>query len=207
MTAAQRDPEHPSERESPAGSTPEAETAADRDADARALASTLRIRILRLCLDEALTNREIATRLDKNPATVLHHVRTLVDRGFLVAEPVRRGARGSREVPYRATRKSWSTPGGAGQTRVLVDAFLEELALVPNLDDVQASRLGLRLDEAGYTELTERVYALLEEFAARPIDPDGRPYSLFYVLHEDVTRSASRPRERTPSEQQDATAD
>ncbi|WP_291884001.1 winged helix-turn-helix domain-containing protein [Cellulomonas sp.] len=185
---------------------PATSTAADRDADARALASTLRIRILRLCLDEALTNREIAARLDKNPATVLHHVRTLVDRGFLVAEPVRRGARGSREVPYRATRKSWRTPGGSGQTRVLVDAFLEELALVPDLDAVQSARLGLRLDEAGHAELTDRVNALLEEFAARPIDPDGRPYSLFYVLHEDVTRGSLRPREAAEQDGSDESA-
>ena len=41
-----------------------------------------------------LTNREIAERLDRNPATVLHHVRTLVDRGFLAREPTRRGTRG-----------------------------------------------------------------------------------------------------------------
>jgi DNA-binding transcriptional ArsR family regulator len=172
-------------------------TAAERDADARALASTLRIRILRLCLDEALTNREIAERLGKNPATVLHHVRTLADRGFLAAEPVRRGARGSREVPYRATRKSWRTPGGAGRTRVLVDAFLEEFALVPDPDDVQMARLGLRLDEAGYADLSRRMQVLLEEFASRPADPDGTPYSLFYVLHEDVTRRPGSERAQT----------
>ncbi|GIG19341.1 ArsR family transcriptional regulator [Cellulomonas chitinilytica] len=172
----------------PAEPTAAEPTAAERDADARALASTLRIRILRLCLDEALTNREIADRLGKNPATVLHHVRTLVDRGFLVAEPVRRGARGSREVPYRATGKSWRTPGGAGRTRVLVDAFLEEFALVPDPDEAQMARLGLRLDEAGYRELSERVQAVLEDFAARPATQGGTPYSVFYVLHEDVTR-------------------
>src|SRR3954447_21929882 len=109
-------------------------TTEESDADARALASTLRLRILRLCLDEPMTNREIAARLDKNPATVLHHVRTLADRGFLAAEPARRGTRGAREVPYRATGKSWRTPGGPGASRVLVDAFLEEFALVPDPD-------------------------------------------------------------------------
>ena len=31
-----------------------------------------------MCLDRALTNKEIAERLDLNPATALHHVRTLV---------------------------------------------------------------------------------------------------------------------------------
>lgn len=157
------------------------------DADARALASTVRIRILRLCLDEALTNREIAERLDRNPATVLHHVRTLVDRGFLAAQPPRRGTRGSREVPYRATGKSWRTPGGPGMGRVLIDTFLEEVALV-DPQDIVATRLGLRLDAAGYEELATRIGAVLEDFAQRPPTPDGTPYSVFWVLHEDVSR-------------------
>lgn len=160
---------------------------ADVDADARALASTLRLRILRLCLDDALTNREIAERLDRNPATVLHHVRTLVDRGFLAAEPARRGTRGSREVPYRATRKSWRTPGGPGMSRILIDAFLEEVALV-DPQDVVTTRLGLRLDAAGLEELATRIGAVLDEFAQRPPTPDGTPYSVFWALHEDVTR-------------------
>ncbi|GEL94573.1 ArsR/SmtB family transcription factor [Cellulomonas composti] len=160
----------------------------DPDADARALASTLRIRILRLCLDEALTNREIALRLGRNPATVLHHVRTLVDRGFLVAEPVRRGARGSREVPYRATRKSWSSPARPGQARVLVDAFLEEIGLLDDLDDSPMVRLGLRLDDAGYRELVDRLQEIFQEFADRPSDPTGVPRSLFFSLHDDLQR-------------------
>jgi DNA-binding Lrp family transcriptional regulator len=161
----------------------------DADADARALASTVRIRILRLCLDEALSNREIAERLGRNPATVLHHVRTLVDRGFLVAEPARRGARGSREVPYRATGRSWRTPGGAGQSQVLIDAFLQEVALVPDPSQMMTVRLGLRLDAAAHDELRHRLDALFQEYASREPDPGGRPYSIFLALHEDVTRT------------------
>lgn len=164
------------------------EVSADPDADARALASSLRLRILRLCLDESLTNREIAQHLGRNPATVLHHVRTLVDRGFLAAEPVRRGARGSREVPYRATRKSWKSPSRPGQARVLVDAFLEELALVDDLDAVPMVRLGLRLDAASREELVSRLMTIFQELADRPSDPDGEPWSLFFTLHEDVQR-------------------
>jgi DNA-binding transcriptional ArsR family regulator len=166
------------------------EVPADPDADARALASSLRMRILRLCLDESLTNREIASRLDRHPATVLHHVRTLVDRGFLAAEPVRRGARGSREVPYRATRKSWRSPSRPGRARVLVDAFLEELALVDDLDAAQMVRLGLRLDAASREELVSRLNAIFQEFAERPSDSQGEPLSLFFALHEDVQRRA-----------------
>jgi GTPase len=103
------------------------------DAEARAVASAVRLRILRLCLSEALTNKELAVRLGRNPATVLHHVRTLVDTGFLEALPPRRGTRGSREVPYRATGKSWlmdldDRPPATHDA--MLAAFLEEVAAV-----------------------------------------------------------------------------
>jgi DNA-binding transcriptional ArsR family regulator len=157
------------------------------DADARALASTLRLRILRMCLDEPMTNREIAERLGRNPATVLHHVRTLVDRGFLRAEPVRRGSRGSREVPYLATGKSWTSPSFEGKSRLMVDTFLEELAEA-DPTTVRMSRLGVRLSEPEHAELMGRIDAFLQELAARTPTPGGRPYSLFFALHEDAGR-------------------
>lgn len=160
---------------------------AETDADARALASTLRLRILRLCLDEPLTNREIADRLGRNPATVLHHVRTLADRGFLRAEPVRRGARGSREVPYRATGKSWRSPDVPGRSRLLVDTFLEELAEADQ-DTVRMTRLGVRLSADEYADLMGRVDGFFEDLATRTPTPGGRPYSLFLAVHEDAGR-------------------
>src|SRR4051812_37259885 len=124
------------------------------DAEARALASAVRLRILRLCLDGGLTNKEIAARLERNPATVLHHVRTLVDTGFLVAEPVRRGSRGSREVPYRATGKSWLMDTGDRPPPAhdpLLAAFLEEVAAVGE-QRLDSTRLGLRLSAAERAE-------------------------------------------------------
>src|SRR5262245_28371177 len=74
----------------------------------KAMAHPLRLRILRLCLHESLTNKQIADRLAMHPATVLHHVRMLHATGFLQAEEVRRGDRGALEKPYRATGKSWT---------------------------------------------------------------------------------------------------
>ena len=160
---------------------------AEIEADARALASVLRIRILRLCLDDALTNQEIAARLRKDPATIYHHVRTLADRGFLAPQPERRGARGAREIPYLATRKSWRTPGGTEGNQVLIDAFLDEVAEA-DPETVQTIRLGVRLDAAGRAELDRRVVELFQELADRTPDPDGLPYSIFYALHEDAAR-------------------
>jgi DNA-binding transcriptional ArsR family regulator len=160
------------------------------DAERRALASSLRLRILRLTLDEPLSNREIAERLGRNPATTLHHVRTLVDTGFLVAEPVRRGARGSREIPYRATRLSWTLDLGdeAGvHAAVMLEAFLEE-ARAAGLEHLRTIRLGLRLRPEEYEEFEERLQEIFDEYAARPPSEDGEPWSVFVGLHPDRGR-------------------
>ncbi len=156
------------------------------DAEAKALASVLRLQILRLTLDEALTNKEIAERVDRNPASVLHHVRTLVDTGFLHPDAVRRGTRGSREVPYRATGKSWYLEAPARDSAIL-DAFVTEVGQVP-AEDLAMTRLGLRLSTDDMTEFRRRLYDLLEEFHDRPRDPDAEPWSLFLALHPDVGR-------------------
>jgi predicted ArsR family transcriptional regulator len=172
------------------------------EAEARALASGVRLRIIRLCLDRPLTNKEIAERLDANPATTLHHVRTLVATGFLSAQKERRGTRGAREVPYRATGKSWTLDvhdkrvDGSGQA--MLDAFLDEIGHL----DVDAmehsgveddpsgfSRLGLRLPFKDLQELDRRLSELLNEYALKPADmTDGIPFSIFLALYPDVTR-------------------
>ncbi|HXW82571.1 MAG TPA: winged helix-turn-helix domain-containing protein, partial [Acidimicrobiales bacterium] len=82
--------------------------------EAAALAHPLRLRIVRLCLDQALTIAELAGLLDQRPATVLDHVRALLATGFLAEEPWRSGARGAMEKPYRATGKPARDVAGRG---------------------------------------------------------------------------------------------
>ena len=161
------------------------------DEEARALASSLRLRILRICLREPHTNREIAHALQRDPATVLHHVRRLVDTGFLAAQTARRGTRGAREIPYLATGKSWqiSDPGASG---LMLETFLEEVSLVA-ATDVDSSRLGLRLPPEQMAEFRDRLQSLLDEFAARPDDPAAPAWSVFLAVHPDPNRPAATP--------------
>jgi predicted ArsR family transcriptional regulator len=159
------------------------------EAESKALASTLRMRILRVCLHEPHTNKEIAHILGRDPASVLHHVRRLVDTGFLAAQPVRRGVRGSREIPYLATRKSWrlSIPSGNG---TLLATFLEEAAQVP-IDELDTARLGLLLSPAERDVMVDELVAVLEKYRLRTEPPDGRPdadaraWSIFLAIHPD----------------------
>ena len=152
----------------------------------RAVANPLRLRILRLCLHEELTNKELAERLRKDPGSLHHHVRMLVDTGFLEVTGVRSSPRGALEKPYRATGKSWTIDVGDPSTRAdlaMLDALRAELLEAEDAPgELMASRLGLRLSAASATELRARLADLLEEYSKRE-DADGDLYGLFVVLH------------------------
>lgn len=166
---------------------PESQDDAVIQARARALASPLRMRILRLCLHEARTNKELAEELGINPGSLLHHVRSLTANGFLVAEEPRRGTRGAREVPYRATGLSWRS-GGAPMGPTLLATFLEEIDGLPP-EALNITRLGLKLSPEHREELMNRFGALFEEYAQLDSDPDGEPISLMFVEHPDLPRA------------------
>jgi DNA-binding transcriptional ArsR family regulator len=158
-------------------------------AEAKALASPLRLRILRLTLDQALTNKQLAERLGKDPGTVLHHVRTLVATGFLVAEEVRQGEKGALEKPYRSTGKSWTlsldkdATTETSATQAMLEAFLAELAEAGPGAARDFTRLALTLDDGSLEELRTRLRDIFDDFAARPPDPGGRTYGLLFGMH------------------------
>jgi DNA-binding transcriptional ArsR family regulator len=160
--------------------------------EAKALANPLRLRILRLCLDQALTNKQLAEHLDKDPGTILHHVRTLVTTGFLAAEDVRQGESGAFEKPYRATGKSWNLDVSDDSeaclwspmvSQAVLEAFRAELQEAGPDAMVSDVRLGLTLDDTSLKELRDRMREVVEDFAARPPDPDGKPYGLYLAIH------------------------
>jgi DNA-binding MarR family transcriptional regulator len=155
--------------------------------EAAALSSALRLRILRMTYQHPMTNKEIAGRLGRDPATTLYHVRKLVDTGFLVALPVRRGTRGSREIPYEATGLSWSLDRAFGEderagSEAMLEAFLGEVADV-GVERLSQSRLALRLPDAEIEEFRERLAGLLNEFAARPPRPEAPLFAAYVALY------------------------
>ena len=120
---------------------------------------------------------------------MLHHVRTLVQTGFLVAEPDRAGAQGAREVPYRATGLSWRTPMPGGSL-IMVETFLQQIAGLP------PGRRGHHVAGAEAHRRAQggaraRMFELAQEFKERGPDADGKPYSLFTALHPDLNPPAA----------------
>ena len=161
-------------------------------AQAKALASTTRLRILRLCLHDELTNQQLAIRLGCDPSTLHYHARILLDAGFLEHATPRHGARGALERPYRATGLSWTLDIGtehSDATQAMLEAFGAELAEGGPESVASSSRFVLHLDEEARTELMERIQSILDEYAAN----DGQRRSAgqprlggLFVLHRLV---------------------
>jgi hypothetical protein len=159
----------------------------ERDATAaemRALGHPLRWRILRVTLDEALTNKEIAARLGRDPGTVLYHVRVLAREGFLEPAGVRAGKRGARERPYRASGKSWRIrlKPDAGSIAAILDAAREEIVEFGADAGITTLRLAMRLKPRDVAELKRRIGELGDEFQPRD-DPAGEPIAILAVAH------------------------
>jgi predicted ArsR family transcriptional regulator len=154
----------------------------------KAMAHPLRLRILRLCLHQPRTNKEIADRLGKDPATTLHHVRMLVSTGFLEAQEVRTGARGALEKPYLATRKSWtmrvSRPEDKEQEMTaMVEALRDEMIDAGADALVEGARIGVKLSARQAKAFERRIRKLIADLANEHEDPDGDEYGFFVVLH------------------------
>jgi predicted ArsR family transcriptional regulator len=149
-------------------------------AEAKALAHPIRQRIIRLCTLGERTNQQLAAELGRDPATILYHVRKLVDAGFLTAGEVRTGPSGALEKPYRSTGRSWQVdvaPEQVGDASLaMLDAVREELVAAGPDALAASTRFVVRLTEAELhawlSELQSRIDAIVER--TRDLAADGQ---------------------------------
>ena len=136
-------------------------------AQAKALSSPIRLRILRLCLHQELTNQQLATRLGCDPSTLHYHARILLEAGILERAEPRHGPTGALEKPYRSTGQSWTLDIGtdnANAAVAMVDAFRAELTEAGPGSIKSSSRFVLHLDDTTREELLQRIQSLLDEY-------------------------------------------
>ncbi len=159
-------------------------------AQAKALGSPIRLRILRLCLYEELTNQQLAARLGCDPSTLLYHARILLDTGFLERAEPRHGPTGALEKPFKATGLSWTLDLGtdhADATLAMLDAFRAELAEAGPESVESSSRFVLHLDATAQAEMMERLQAILDEYTETDDErrAAGQPrLGGLFILHE-----------------------
>jgi DNA-binding transcriptional ArsR family regulator len=144
---------------------------------AKAAAHPLRLRILRLCGQQPMTNKQLADRFQSQPGTTLYHVRLLVEAGLLEPAPIRTGTSGALEKPYRNTGQSWWLAGyGDTDDGQPYDDRDDESSLAP-IEAFQAelreagpgsvrthARFMLHLSEEEVRELDRRLLAVLDEY-------------------------------------------
>jgi predicted ArsR family transcriptional regulator len=144
---------------------------------AKAAAHPLRLRILRLCGQQPMTNKQLADRLDSQPGTTLYHVRLLVEAGLLEPAPIRTGATGALEKPYHTTGQSWwlsaygDTESGEPyddrsdeSSLASIEAFQAELREAGPGSVRTYARFMLHLSEEKVRELDRRLLAVLDEY-------------------------------------------
>jgi DNA-binding transcriptional ArsR family regulator len=164
----------------PAGPTYPRERRPATVKEVKALGHPLRLRILRLCGDRALTNKQLADRLDRDPGTVLYHVRQLVEAGLIEPAEVRTGDSGALEKPYRSTGMSWWLDGPLNNSEAEIrhaplEVFQAELDEA-GLDSVQIyERFMLHLSPDELAELDRRILAVLDEYIASDDERLDRP--------------------------------
>jgi DNA-binding transcriptional ArsR family regulator len=157
--------------------------------EAKALAHPLRTRILRLCGQQELTNKQLAVRLDRDPGTIYYHVRLLVDAGLLEPAEVRTGESGALEKPYRSSGASWwlSNPSEGAETHPAVAplaAFEEELRESGPDSVATFARFALHLSEEDLRELDRRILAVLDEYVDTEDRRRDQPaYGGVFILH------------------------
>lgn len=165
---------------------------------AKAASHPLRLRILRLCGQQAMTNKQLADRLQTQPGTTLYHVRLLVEAGLLEPAPVRTGASGALEKPYRASGQSWWL-SGYGDTDdgesyddrddetslATIEAFQAELREAGPGSVRTSARFMLHLSEEEMRELDRRLLAVLDEYILTDHQRLDRPaLGGIVVLHQ-----------------------
>jgi DNA-binding transcriptional ArsR family regulator len=172
------------------------------EAQVKAVASSTRLRILRLCTDRSRTNKELADRLGLDPSTVLHHVRLLVDAGLLEATGVRQGSSGAYEKPYRSTGLTWTLSFGpiveddASGESVMVNAFRAELREAGPESIAEMTRFYLHLDHDALEQFIDRFKDLLVEFKdsdAERRDRGHPAYSGFFTIHRQAPTESDGP--------------
>src|SRR5919109_2992438 len=144
---------------------------------AKAASHPLRLRILRLCGQQPMTNKQLADRLGSQPGTTLYHVRLLVEAGLLEPAPIRTGASGALEKPYRTTGQSWwlsaygDTDDGEPYddrddqlSMATIQAFQAELREAGPGSVRTFARFMLHLSEEEVRELDRRLLEVLDEY-------------------------------------------
>ena len=160
---------------------------ADTPERLRALGDRLRLSILDLVLERAMSVTELSVRLGRAKGTIAHHVGVLVDAGLLQVVRTRR-VRALEERFYGRTARTIGIPGPPGELPFVATAVAE--ADYERLEEEGCSSFSLRharIPAERVAEWAARLDALALEFAGQPRGGDTE-YALFVGVFPTTNR-------------------
>ena len=156
------------------------EIAADTPERHRALGSALRLRIVDLVLERAMTVTELAERVGRKRGTVAYHVDLLVTAGLLKVVRTRK-VRAIDERFYGRTARTFRVRQEPDTLPFLVEA---EKQAAPAQDGVPRGSTirHARIPAARAQEYVDRLHALALEFSAEPRGGDTEFALMFHLF-------------------------
>ena len=179
--------------------------AADTPARMKALGDRVRLTIVDLVLERAMTVTELAERLGRPRGSVAHHVQVLVDAGLLQVVRTRK-VRAVEERYYGRTGRTILFRTVPGELPFVRDAIAEaDYDRLARDDDCAGgfTYRHARIPAARASEWADRLQALALEFTAEP-----RAGDVEYAMYVGVFPTTRRVAPPTPSTapEQEATA-
>ncbi len=172
------------------------EVAADTPARLKAVSDPLRLLVLDLVLEKAMSVTELAERVGKAKGTVAHHVDVLVDAGLLQVVRTRK-VRAVEERFYGRTARTIMFPHHVhdGDLPFLADARAMVDLDAPEGTPGTFTMRSVRIPDELAEEFVRRLGALALEFSRLPRGGE-REYALLLGLFPTNRPVAPRPRAR-----------
>ena len=176
---------------------------ANTPARMKALGDPIRMTIVDLVLERAMSVTELAERLGRPRGSVAHHVTVLVDAGLLQVVRSRK-VRAVEERFYGRTARTIVFPGVPGELPFVAEAIAEaDYARMAAAEGGRADECGAgftyrhaRIPAERANEWAERLQALALEFVAEPRGGDTE-YGLYIGVFPTIRRVA--PPSNAPS--------
>ena len=160
---------------------------ADTPARMKALGDPLRLTILDLVLERAMTVTELAGRLRRPKGSVAYHVNVLVEAGLLQVVRTRK-VRAIEERYYGRTGRTIEVDHGPGEIPFLDNVLAEvDMQLPEELVTAGFTYRRARIPKARAEEYIQRLFEVTLEFIAEPREGDIE-YGLYVAMFPTIRR-------------------
>ncbi len=146
--------------------------------------------LFKYLVNGAMTVKQLADALGKNPGTILHHIEKLKKAGLVIEERTEQTVTGIVQRYYRATAREYRL--GLSELRAADDGVAKFAESRLNSMIRALSVYGIKIDEDAMQEAADLLGAFLERENKISADISIVDEAAYHALPEPVRRDASR---------------